>query len=41
MAAQFTSATSLDEESEMLPQDPPPLIIRFGARLDYFPGKML
>lgn len=33
MAYQIATATSLDTESDMLPQDPPPLIIRAGARI--------
>ena len=33
MAAQITAASSLDTESDMLPQDPPPWIIRSAARL--------
>ncbi len=33
MNAQLTTRGSLDTESEMLPQDPPPWIVRFSSRL--------
>ncbi len=33
MASPISLATSLDTESDMLPQDPPPWIIRAGARI--------
>ncbi len=33
MPSPFALATSLDTESEMMPQDPPPWIIRAGARI--------